>query len=51
MMIIGVGFGLGCEIVLCWVCDGWCLVLVDVNEVGLVESLKLVCEVGGDGFI
>ncbi|MBH9304968.1 SDR family oxidoreductase [Pseudomonas aeruginosa] len=50
MMITGAGSGLGREIALRWARDGWRLALADVNEAGLAESLKLVREVGGDGF-
>lgn len=50
MMITGAGSGLGREIALRWARDGWRLALCDVNEPGLVETLKLVREAGGDGF-
>jgi NAD(P)-dependent dehydrogenase (short-subunit alcohol dehydrogenase family) len=50
MMITGAGSGLGREIALRWAHEGWRLALADVNEAGLTETLKLVREVGGDGF-
>lgn len=50
MMITGAGSGLGREIALRWARDGWRLALCDVNEPGLLETLKLVREAGGDGF-
>ncbi len=50
MMITGAGSGLGREIALRWARDGWRLALCDVNEPGLAETLKLVREVGGEGF-
>jgi NAD(P)-dependent dehydrogenase (short-subunit alcohol dehydrogenase family) len=50
MMITGAGSGLGREIALRWAREGWQLALSDVNEPGLVETLKLVREAGGDGF-
>jgi NAD(P)-dependent dehydrogenase (short-subunit alcohol dehydrogenase family) len=42
--------GLGREIALRWAREGWQLALSDVNEPGLVETLQLVREAGGDGF-
>lgn len=51
MMITGAGSGLGREIALRWAHEGWRLALADVNEAGLAETLKLVREAGGDGFI
>ena len=50
MMITGAGSGLGREIALRWAREGWQLALSDVNDAGLAETLKLVCEAGGDGF-
>ena len=50
MMITGAGSGLGREIALRWAREGWRLALCDVNEPGLVETLKLVREAGGEGF-
>jgi len=50
MMITGAGSGLGREIALRWAREGWQLALSDVNEGGLVETLKMVREAGGDGF-
>ena len=50
MMITGAGSGLGREIALRWAREGWRLALADVNEAGLAETLKMVREVGGDGF-
>lgn len=50
MMITGAGSGLGREIALRWAREGWRLALCDVNEAGLVETLRLVREAGGDGF-
>ena len=50
MMITGAGSGLGREIALRWAREGWKLALADVSEPGLVETLKLVREAGGDGF-
>jgi len=51
MMITGAGSGLGREIALRWAREGWHLALADVNEAGLLETLKLVREAGGDGFV
>mgnify|MGYP006164668571 FL=1 len=51
MMITGAGSGLGREIALRWAREGWQLALSDVSEPGLQETLKLVREVGGDGFV
>ena len=51
MMITGAGSGLGREMALRWAREGWRLALADVNEAGLAETLKLVREAGGDGFI
>lgn len=51
MMITGAGSGLGREIALRWAREGWQLALSDVNDAGLAETLKLVREAGGDGFI
>jgi NAD(P)-dependent dehydrogenase (short-subunit alcohol dehydrogenase family) len=50
MMITGAGSGLGREIALRWAREGWQLALSDVNEPGLVETLQMVREAGGDGF-
>jgi NAD(P)-dependent dehydrogenase (short-subunit alcohol dehydrogenase family) len=51
MMITGAGSGLGREIALRWAREGWQLALSDVSDPGLQETLKLVREAGGDGFI
>lgn len=51
MMITGAGSGLGRELALRWAREGWQLALADVNEAGLAESLQLVREAGGDGFV
>jgi len=51
MMITGSGSGLGREIALRWAREGWQLALSDVSEPGLQETLKLVREAGGDGFV
>jgi len=51
MMITGAGSGLGREIALRWACEGWQLALADVNEAGLKETLALVREAGGQGFV
>ncbi|MFK8328879.1 SDR family oxidoreductase [Pseudomonas sp. BJa5] len=51
MMITGAGSGLGREIALRWAREGWQLALADVNEAGLKETLALVREAGGDGFV
>ncbi|WP_437884611.1 SDR family oxidoreductase [Pseudomonas sp. LRF_L74] len=51
MMITGAGSGLGREMALRWAREGWRLALADINEAGLVETLRLVREAGGDGFI
>jgi NAD(P)-dependent dehydrogenase (short-subunit alcohol dehydrogenase family) len=51
MMITGAGSGLGREIALRWAREGWVLALSDVNDEGLLETLKRVREAGGDGFI
>lgn len=50
-MITGAGSGLGRELALRWAREGSQLALADVNEAGLAETLKLVREAGGDGFI
>ncbi|MGH8380577.1 SDR family oxidoreductase [Pseudomonas sp.] len=51
MMITGAGSGLGCEIALRWAREGWQLALADVNEAGLKETLALVKQAGGQGFV
>ena len=51
IMITGAGSGLGRELALRWTREGCQLALADVNEAGLAETLKLVREAGGDGFI
>ncbi|MCW2270276.1 SDR family oxidoreductase [Pseudomonas sp. JUb96] len=51
MMITGAGSGLGREIALRWAREGWQLALADVNEAGLKETLALVREAGGQGFV
>jgi NAD(P)-dependent dehydrogenase (short-subunit alcohol dehydrogenase family) len=51
MMITGAGSGLGREIALRWAREGWQLALGDVNQAGLEETLALVREAGGDGFV
>lgn len=51
MMITGAGSGLGREIALRWAREGWQLALGDINPAGLEETLALVRETGGDGFI
>jgi NAD(P)-dependent dehydrogenase (short-subunit alcohol dehydrogenase family) len=51
MMITGAGSGLGREIALRWAREGWQLALSDVSEPGLQETLKMVREAGGDGFV
>ena len=51
IMITGAGSGLGRELALRWAREGCQLALADVNEAGLAETLKLVREAGGDGFI
>jgi NAD(P)-dependent dehydrogenase (short-subunit alcohol dehydrogenase family) len=50
MMITGAGSGLGREIALRWAREGWQLALSDIADGGLAETLRLVREVGGDGF-
>ncbi|MFS2161821.1 SDR family oxidoreductase [Pseudomonas sp. Pseusp122] len=50
IMITGAGSGLGREIALRWAREGWRLALSDVNDGGVQETLRLVREVGGDGF-
>src|SRR5690606_36181903 len=50
MMVTGAGSGLGREIALRWAREGWHLALSDVNQAGLLETLKRVREAGGDGF-
>jgi NAD(P)-dependent dehydrogenase (short-subunit alcohol dehydrogenase family) len=50
IMITGAGSGLGREMALRWAREGCQLALSDVNEAGLAETLKMVREVGGDGF-
>ena len=51
IMITGAGSGLGREMALRWAREGWRLALSDVNQAGLEETLRLVREAGGDGFI
>ena len=51
MMITGAGSGLGREMARRWAREGWRLALSDVNEAGLQETLALVREAGGDGFV
>ena len=51
IMVTGAGSGLGREIALRWARDGWQLALSDINDEGLLETLRLVREAGGDGFI
>ena len=51
IMITGAGSGLGRELALRWAREGCQLALADVNEAGLAETLKLVREAGGDGFV
>ena len=51
MMITGAGSGLGREIALRWAREGWRLALADVNEAGLHDTLALVRESGGEGFV
>ncbi|MEF9898193.1 MAG: SDR family oxidoreductase [Pseudomonas sp.] len=51
MMITGAGSGLGREIALRWAREGWQLALADVNEAGLKETLVLVSQAGGQGFV
>ena len=51
IMITGAGSGLGREIALRWAHEGWRLALSDVNDAGLQETLRLVREAGGDGFV
>ena len=51
IMITGAGSGLGREIALRWANEGWRLALSDVNDAGLQETLRLVREAGGDGFV
>lgn len=51
IMITGAGSGLGRGLALRWAREGCQLALADVNEAGLAETLKLVREAGGDGFI
>ena len=51
IMITGAGSGLGREMALRWAHEGWRLALSDVNQAGLEETLRLVREAGGDGFI
>ncbi|MBA1205374.1 SDR family oxidoreductase [Pseudomonas capeferrum] len=51
MMITGAGSGLGREIALRWAREGWRLALADINEAGLEQTLALVREAGGEGFV
>ena len=51
IMITGAGSGLGREMALRCAREGWRLALSDVNQAGLEETLRLVREAGGDGFI
>jgi NAD(P)-dependent dehydrogenase (short-subunit alcohol dehydrogenase family) len=50
MMITGAGSGLGREIALRWAREGWQLALADLNDAGVAETLKMVCDAGGSGF-
>lgn len=51
MMITGAGSGLGREMALRWAREGWQLALSDIGDVGLAETLALVRQAGGDGFV
>lgn len=51
MMITGAGSGLGREIALRWAREGWQLALSDIGEAGLQQTLTLVREAGGEGFV
>lgn len=51
IMITGAGSGLGREIALRWGREGSQLALSDVNAEGLAETLAMVRDAGGDGFI
>jgi NAD(P)-dependent dehydrogenase (short-subunit alcohol dehydrogenase family) len=51
IMITGAGSGLGREIALRWAREGWQLALSDVSESGLQDTLRLVREAGGEGFV
>lgn len=51
IMITGAGSGLGREIALRWAKEGWQLALADLNDEGLAQTLKMVREAGGDGFV
>ena len=51
MMITGAGSGLGREIALRWAREGWQLALSDIGEAGLQQTLALVREAGGEGFV
>lgn len=51
MMVTGAGSGLGREIALRWAREGWRLALCDLDENRLEDTLRLVREAGGDGFV
>lgn len=51
IMITGAGSGLGREIALRWAREGWQLALSDISESGLQDTLRLVREAGGEGFV
>jgi NAD(P)-dependent dehydrogenase (short-subunit alcohol dehydrogenase family) len=51
IMITGAGSGLGREIALRWAREGWRMALSDVSDGGLQETLRLVREAGGEGFV
>jgi len=50
-LITGAASGLGRAIALRLARDSWNLALADVNDAGLEESLRLVRQAGGDGFV
>jgi NAD(P)-dependent dehydrogenase (short-subunit alcohol dehydrogenase family) len=50
-LITGAASGLGRAIALRLARDGWNLALADVNDEGSAETLRLVRQAGGDGFV
>jgi NAD(P)-dependent dehydrogenase (short-subunit alcohol dehydrogenase family) len=50
-IVTGAASGLGRAIAIGLGRDGWCVALADVNRPGCEETLRLVKQAGGDGFV